>query len=82
MSVSNDLELVYTGSRVEGLLIKELLEEKGIGVLKKDTLEESVIAGWANGSPEDAVQLFVKTELGKEAKKFIESYFASRKNGK
>ena len=81
MSVSNDLELVYTGSRVEGLLLKELLEEKGIGVLKKDTLEESVIAGWANGSPEDAVQLYVKAELGEEAKKFVESYFASR-NGK
>lgn len=81
MSTSNDLELVYTGSRVEGLLIKELLEEKGIGVLKKDTLEESVIAGWAEGSPEDAVQLYVETEKGEEAKKFIEAYFASR-NGK
>ena len=81
MSVSNDLELVYTGSRVEGLLIKELLEEKGIGVLKKDTLEESVIAGWANGSPEDAVQLYVESGKGVEAKKFIEAYFASR-NGK
>ena len=78
MSISSDLTLVYTGSRVEGLLLKELLEEKGIGVFKKDSLEESVMAGWADGSPEDALQLYVETKNGEEAKKFLEAYFKSR----
>ena len=78
MSVSSDLSLVYTGSRVEGLLLKELLEEKGIGVFKKDTLETSVIAGWAEGSPEDACKLYVETKNAKEAQKFLEAYFKSR----
>ena len=78
MSISSDLSLVYTGSRVEGLLLKELLEEKGIGVFKKDTLEESVMAGWADGSPEDALQLYVETKNAEEAKMFLEAYFKSR----
>jgi hypothetical protein len=81
MSVSSDLSLVYTGSRVEGLLLKELLEENGIGVFKKDTLETSVIAGWADGSPEDACLLYVEKANAEKAKKFLEDYFASR-NGK
>jgi hypothetical protein len=78
MSVSNDLALVYTGSRVEGLFLEELLKENGIGVFKKDTLDESVIAGWANGSPEDACLLFVETENAEKAKKILDEYFASR----
>ncbi len=78
MSVSSDLALVYTGSRVEGLLLKELLEENGIGVFKKDSLEASVIAGWADGSPEDACQLYVEIANAEKAKKFLENYFASR----
>ena len=78
MSVSSDLSLVYTGSRVEGLLLKELLEENGIGVFKKDSLEASVIAGWADGSPEDACQLFVETANAEKAKKFLADYFAAR----
>ncbi len=78
MSVSSDLALVYTGSRVEGLLLKELLEENGIGVFKKDTLEASVIAGWANGSPEDACQLFVETFNAEKAKEFLDNYFKTR----
>ena len=78
MSVSSDLSLVYTGSRVEGLLLKELLEEKGIGVFKKDTLEASVMAGWADGSPEDACRLFVETKNAEEAQAFLEAYFKAR----
>ena len=78
MSVSSDLALVYTGSRVEGLLLKELLEENGIGVFKKDSLEASVIAGWADGSPEDACQLYVENANAEKARVFLEKYFASR----
>ncbi|RLD91031.1 MAG: hypothetical protein DRJ09_02350 [Bacteroidetes bacterium] len=78
MSVSNDLSLVYTGSRVEGLLLKELLEEKGIGVFKRDTLEASVIAGWAEGSPEDACKLYVETKNTEKAQEFLEAYFKTR----
>ena len=82
MSVSSDLALVYTGSRVEGLYLEELLKENGIGVFKKDTLDESVIAGLANGSPEDACLLFVEIANAEKAKKVLDEYFASRDNKK
>ena len=78
MSVSSDLALVYTGSEVEGLFIQELLKQNGIGVFPKDTLEESVIAGWADGFPEDSFLIFVEGKNEKKAKKIIEDYFASR----
>ncbi len=78
MSVSNDLALVYTGSKVEGMFLEELLKENGIGVFKKDTLEESVIAGWANGTPGDECLLFVEKQNEEKAKKILDEYFANR----
>ena len=81
MSISSDLVRVYTGTKVEGLYIKAMLEENGIGVFDKDTLEESVIAGWVNGSTEDEMLLFVSPENADKAKALIEDYFKSR-NGK
>jgi hypothetical protein len=82
MSISSDLTLVYTGSRVEGLYLEELLKENGIGTFKKDTLEESVIAGWANGAPEDAVLLYVEPQNAEKAKKILDDYFNSLKDKK
>ncbi len=34
--MSEDLKLVYTGSRVEGMFLAELLEENEIGVIYRD----------------------------------------------
>ena len=74
----DDIGLVYTGSRVEGLYLEEILEENGIGVIRRDTLSESVHAGWADGAPEDTVRLFVATENLLEAKNILQEYFDSR----
>ncbi len=80
--MKDDLRLVYTGSRVEGLFLEELLNENGIGCMRKDTLEESVSAGWADGSPENAVKIFVETFNYEKAKKVLDEYFASRNKKK
>jgi len=77
--MSDDLRLVYTGSRVEGLYLEEILEENGIGVIRRDTLSSSLQAGWVDGSPEDAVRLFVATEFKDEALKILREYFDSLK---
>ncbi len=82
MSVSSDLALVYTGTKVEGLFIEELLKENGLGVFKKDTLEESLIAGWVNGSPEDECLIFVEKSNEEKAKNIIDEYFKSREENK
>lgn len=79
--MSEDLKLVYTGSSVESLFLVEILEENGIEVMRKDTLSSSVMAGWADGSPEDTARIFVLTEEYEKAKKVLDEYFASR-NGK
>lgn len=80
--MSDDLKLIYTGSMVESLWLEELLVEKGIGCVRRDTLGSSVQAGWADGSPEDSCQLFVESENMDLAKKFLDDYFASRDKDK
>jgi hypothetical protein len=74
----DDLKLVYTGSRVEGIFLKELLEKNNITVMFTDTLSASVIAGWADGSPEDTIQIQVTNENAHQAEKILNDYFASR----
>lgn len=76
--MTDEISLVYTGSRVESLYLEEILEENGIGVIRRDTLSESVNAGWADGSPEDAVRLFVNTEFLEKAKQILSEYFKER----
>lgn len=76
--MSDDIKLVYTGSRVEGMFLAELLEENEIGAVYRDTLSSSVQAGWADGAPEDAVRIFVETFNFDKAKKILDEYFASR----
>jgi hypothetical protein len=76
--MADDIKLVYTGSRVEGMFLKELLEENEIGVIYRDTLSSSVQAGWADGSPEDTVRLFVEPFNFEKAKSLFEEYFKER----
>ncbi len=76
--MSDDIKLIYTGSRVESLFLEEMLEDNGIGVIRRDTLTSSVQAGWADGSPEDAVRMFVDPHNLEKARKVLDDYFASR----
>jgi len=76
--MSEDIKLVYTGSRVEGMFLRELLEENEIGVIYRDTLSSSVQAGWADGAPEDTVKIFVEPFNFEKAKAILEEYFADR----
>ena len=78
MTDKDNVKHVYTGSPVEARYLQELLEEAGIGTLFRNTLNESLIAGWASGSPEDAVRLFVSENDYKRAVKIIEDYKSSK----
>lgn len=77
--MAEDIKLVYTGSEVEAMYIVELLQENGIGCLRKDNLRSSIDAGWANGSPENSNQIFVEVENFLKAKEILEDYFSSEK---
>lgn len=76
--MSDDIKKVYTGTRVEGMFIKEMLEESGFGVIMKDQLASSAKAGWADGPAGDTVFLFVETINESSAKDLIETYFRER----
>lgn len=78
MNENEVLKQVYTGSYLEAQFIGSLLEDNGIGALVRNTLEESVIAGWASGSPEDAGLVFVAECHEEQAKALIEEYLRSK----
>lgn len=76
--ITNELTLVYTGSLVEATYLQDLLQEQKIGCMLRDSLGESVIAGWGQGSPEDAVRIWVSNEHADEAKLLIANWFENR----
>ena len=76
--MSDEIKIVYKGSRAEGLWIQEVLKEEGIGAILKDTLSSSVQAGWADGYPEDAVRIFVESFNFEKAEQIIKDYFENR----
>lgn len=76
--MSEDIQLVYTGSLIEANFIVELLDENNIGSILRDSMSESLVAGWASGSQEDAAQIYVEAEMSDEAKSLIEEYLKSR----
>jgi len=78
--MTDEIKIVYRGSRTEGMWIKEVLEEEGVGAILKDTLSASIQAGWADGYPEDAGRIYVKSINFEKAKQIIEEYFENRKS--
>jgi hypothetical protein len=78
MNDNEDLKRVFTGSLVEANFIASLLEENGIGALVRDTLNESIIAGWASGSPEDAGLVFVSESHAEKAAALIKDYLKKK----
>jgi len=78
MKEHDDLKNVFTGSVIEAEFIKSLLEENGIGALVRNTLGESMVAGWASGAPDDAGLVYVIESHETQAKRLIEEYFKSK----
>ena len=76
--MEKELTNVYTGSIVEANYLVELLNENNIGCRLRDTLGESILAGWVSGSPEDSAIIQVETKNAELAKKIIETYFQNR----
>lgn len=78
MQDDDDLKLVFTGTVVEAGFLKSILEENGIGALMRDTLNESIVAGWVSGSPDDAGLLYVAAEHEEAARKLVNEYLTSK----
>jgi hypothetical protein len=78
MNDHDDLKNVFTGSVLEADFIKSLLEENGIGAMVRNTLGESVVAGWASGAPDDAGLVYVIESHEEEAIKLIKEYLKTK----
>ncbi len=76
--MSEDIKLVYTGSKAEALWLTEYLKENGIGAISKNVLESSMAAGFAQGYPGESTKLYVETFNYDKAKEFLDKYFAER----
>jgi hypothetical protein len=79
MIKDDELKRVFTGSFVEAKFIASMLEENGIGAFTRNTLNESIIAGWASGSQEDAGLVYVTAYHVDKAEAIIEEYQKSQK---
>lgn len=58
METKNKYVSVFTGSEVDVILLKGLLEEEGIGTLVKNENESARVSGFGGGSYE-GVRLFI-----------------------
>ncbi len=76
--MADGIKLVFTGSKVEGLFIKELLKENKIGCIAKDAFQSSIQAGWADGLPGDSMQVFVEDDFFDAARTLLKEYFSQR----
>jgi hypothetical protein len=78
MNEHEGLKLVFTGSVIEADYIKSLLEENGVGAMMRNTMGESLVAGWVSGGPDDAGLVYVTESHEKESKQIIEEYYRNK----
>jgi hypothetical protein len=78
MNEHEGLKLVFTGSLIEADYIKSLLEENGLGAMLRNTMGESLVAGWVSGGQDDAGLVYVTESHEKEAKQIIEDYIRNK----
>jgi hypothetical protein len=78
MNDQDGLINVFTGSVLEAEYIKTLLEESGIGAMVRNTMGESLVAGWVSGGQEDSGLVYVTDSHELEARKIIEEYLNSK----
>ncbi len=73
----DDLKRVFTGSNLDANFVKSILEENGIGAMVRNTLRESLSAGFVSGAPEDSSRVFVEEKNYDEAMKLVDAYLES-----
>ena len=78
MDDQDSVKLIFTGSVLEANFVKSLLEENGIGAMVRNTMGESLVAGWVSGGPEDSGLVYVTDSHEEEAKRLIEDYFKNK----
>jgi len=76
--MSEDLKLIYTGSKVEALFLEEMLEENKIGCFLKNALDVNLEGRFTDDEQVDNTLLYVETFNVQKAEKILKDYFDSR----
>lgn len=77
METKNNYVSVFTGSEVDVILLKGLLEEKGIGTLVKNEKESGRVSGFGGGSYE-GIRLFILESDKVRATQIIEAFIEGK----
>ena len=75
--MENELIKMFVGSDIEAQYIASLLKENGIEAILRNSLEESLRAGWAAASPNNSTAIFVEAESQGKAEEIISEYKTS-----
>ena len=78
MTKQENLKLVFTGSNIEANFVKSILEDNSIGALVRNTLRESLTAGWVSGAPEDSSRVFVTEDHFEKSESLVKQYIDTR----
>lgn len=76
--MNDDLMKVYTGSSIEANYLVDLLKDNGIAAFSRDSLNESLIAGWVSGSQECSATIYVNRENVEKSKELIKTFLETR----
>ena len=69
--------LLFSGTAIEVMLLKGLLEEEGIHPITKDRATSGILAGFYGG---DVVQLFVMETVHEKAQQILEEFQTNKEN--
>jgi hypothetical protein len=76
--MTEDLKLIYTGSKVEALFLEKMLEENKIGCYLKNALDVNLEGRFTDKDPVDNTLLYVETFNADQAESLLKAYFDSR----
>jgi hypothetical protein len=75
--MDDTLYIAYTGTEVEVLMLKGILEENGIMAMIRDRLSSSLLAGYVAGTT-STLELFVTGSDLEKARPLIQEFLNSR----
>lgn len=73
MTSENELILIFSGSEIEVLLLKEELEKAGISSMVKSDFNTGITAGFYGGAP-DVVDLYILAPDLEKAQPIIKGF--------
>ena len=81
MGKETELQVVFTGTRVDAQFVKAYLEDNGINCLIKDPFRESVIAGWVKPGSQYEVKVLVENRFFITANYLVNKFYKENDSG-